>query len=64
MTKFSVEHVSDHVARQNESHDRLLALMLEALKGLKYGEVTFIVQDGVVIQVNRIEKKRVPRLAH
>ena len=32
-----------------------------ALRGLRFGTVTAIVQDGVVIQVDRTEKVRVPR---
>jgi hypothetical protein len=30
----------------------------EALRGIRFGEVTIIVQDGVVIQVNRTERRR------
>ncbi|MFN4261058.1 MAG: YezD family protein [Gemmataceae bacterium] len=30
----------------------------DALRGLRYGEVTVIVQDGLVIQIERTEKKR------
>lgn len=29
-----------------------------ALKGLRYGTVTIIVQDGVVVQIDRTEKTR------
>ena len=40
-----------------------LAVVLEhvraALKGLKFGYVTLIVQDGRVVQVDRFEKTRV-----
>jgi hypothetical protein len=36
----------------------------DALKGLQYGTVTVIVQDGVVVQVDRTEKIRLPRSAH
>lgn len=40
-----------------------LAVVLEhvraALKGLKFGHVTLIVQDGRVVQVDRFEKTRV-----
>jgi hypothetical protein len=32
-----------------------------ALRGLRYGTVTAVVQDGVVIQVERTEKIRVVR---
>jgi hypothetical protein len=38
-------------------HERIL----EALRGLRYGSVTAVVQDGVVVQVDRTEKFRVER---
>jgi len=38
-----------------------LARVREALSGLRYGEVTVIVQDGVVVQVERTEKLRLQR---
>jgi hypothetical protein len=30
----------------------------ESLRGLRYGSVNIIVQDGVVIQIDRTEKRR------
>jgi hypothetical protein len=33
----------------------------QALVGLQFGEVSVIVQDGVVVQVDRIERKRFRR---
>jgi len=33
----------------------------EALRGLRFGTVTIIVQDGVVIQLERTEKRRFHR---
>ena len=30
----------------------------DALRGLRFGTVTVIVQDGVVIQIDRTEKRR------
>ena len=35
--------------------------ILEALRDLQFGSVTLIVQDGVVVQVERIEKKRLAK---
>ena len=35
----------------------------DALRGLHFGTVTLIVQDGLVIQVDRTERKRLPRRA-
>jgi hypothetical protein len=32
-----------------------------ALRGLRYGTVTAVVQDGVVVQVDRTEKIRIER---
>lgn len=33
----------------------------EALRGLKFGSVNIIIQDGVVVQIDRTEKRRVRR---
>ena len=33
----------------------------EALRGLRYGQVTVIVQDGVVVQIERTEKCRLTK---
>ena len=38
-----------------------LARIDAALRGLRYGTVTAVVQDGVVVQVERTEKFRVER---
>lgn len=40
---------------------RLLQRCQQALHGLRYGEVTVIVQDGVIVQVERTERLRLPR---
>lgn len=31
----------------------------QALRGLRYGQIVVIVQDGVVVQVDRTERRRV-----
>ena len=33
----------------------------EALRDLQFGQVTVVVQDGVVVQVERLEKRRLTR---
>ncbi|MBI1818126.1 MAG: YezD family protein [Deltaproteobacteria bacterium] len=38
-----------------------LARVRDALTGLRYGEVTVIVQDGVIVQVERTEKLRLKK---
>ena len=35
----------------------------EALQGLRFGSITVIVQDGVVVQIDRTEKRRVRQVA-
>jgi len=42
-------------ANQNQSLQRIH----DALRGLRYGSVTIIVQDGLVIQIDRLEKFRI-----
>lgn len=32
--------------------------ILDALRGLRFGSVNVIVQDGVVVQIDRTEKRR------
>ena len=43
--------------RANQTLDRIQA----ALRGLRYGTVTAVVQDGVVVQVERTEKIRLEK---
>ena len=33
----------------------------EALRGLQFGQVTIVVQDGVVVQLERTERRRFQR---
>ena len=58
-----------HIERdtQNAEPDRLTttgaAIDLEpirtAIKGIRFGEVRIVIQDGVVIQIDRMEKQRI-----
>lgn len=36
----------------------MLDTILEALKGIRYGQITVIVQDGRVVQIDRMERRR------
>jgi len=40
---------------------RALELIARALSGLRFGELTVIVQDGVVVQLERTERTRLRR---
>ncbi len=46
---------------EGADHDLTLQAILDALRGLRFGSITVIVQDGVIVQVERIEKKRLAR---
>lgn len=41
--------------------DQAIEHIRQALVGLQFGQVSVIVQDGVVVQVERIERKRFRR---
>ena len=40
------------------TRDQELQQIREALRGLRYGAVHIVVQDGLVIQIDRTEKRR------
>ncbi len=46
----------DLARREREMREILLAL-----EGLKFGVLTVVVQDGVVVQIDRTEKRRLVR---
>lgn len=57
---------SSNGATTNGNIDRLqsaLDQIRDALRGLKYGSLTIQVQDGVVVQIDRTEKRRLQRPA-
>ena len=45
-------------------HDELEQHVREALRTIRFGTVTLIVQDGLVIQIDKNEKIRLKRLGH
>jgi len=45
------------------TNDAALARIEDALRGLRYGSVLAIVQDGVVVQIERTEKTRLDKSA-
>ena len=50
-----------HDARRTGRAETTLHRIGEALQGLRYGSVLAIVQDGVVVQIERTEKTRLGR---
>jgi hypothetical protein len=45
-------------ANRDAAQDSALEHIRDALRGLRFGLVSIIVQDGVVIQIERTERKR------
>ena len=53
---------SEPAAEQAGRSEKLaLDYIQSALRGLRFGQVTVVVQDGVVVQVERTERTRPPR---
>ncbi len=46
---------------EDRQRDFELTQIRDALKGLRFGTVNIVVQDGVVVQIDRTEKKRLVR---
>jgi hypothetical protein len=60
----SHEHAEDNALRsehRESRHDGGLGRIASALRGLEFGTVTAIVQNGVIVQVERTEKVRLQR---
>ena len=49
-------HVTTH--QGTSAVDEALNQIRDSLRGLRFGSVNIIVQDGVVIQIDRTEKRR------
>jgi hypothetical protein len=45
-------------AGQNGTFEAALEQIRDALRGLRFGTVSIVVQDGVVVQIERTEKRR------
>lgn len=49
---------AEAVRREPSQIDAALQSIREALVGLQFGEVTVVLQDGVVVQLERTERRR------
>jgi hypothetical protein len=56
----STHDFDEHLSARNPSLELEQALVhiRESLRGLEFGVLSIIVQDGVVIQIDRTERKR------
>ncbi len=56
----TTKHSPDHDDSNNDAlKDDALLEVRAALRGLRFGNVNVIVQDGVIVQIDRTEKTRV-----
>ena len=46
------------MSKKNENIDEVLENIKKAVESIKYGTVTLIIQDGVIIQMEKNEKIR------
>lgn len=49
-------------SKNSKNSAELQKMILEAIGGLKYGQVVFVVKNGKVVQVERTDKSRVTGL--
>lgn len=48
-------------ADQTPEEAEVLTQVRDALRSLRYGQVTVVVHDGAVVQIDRLERRRVQR---
>jgi hypothetical protein len=46
---------------QTPEEAEVLTQVRDALRSLRYGQVTVVVHDGAVVQIDRLERRRVQR---
>jgi hypothetical protein len=49
---------ADNRVPGEETADSVLAAILRELDGIRFGQVTVTVQDGHVVQIERVERRR------
>lgn len=49
------------MTQQAKVDDNKLEAIAKAIQNLEFGEVHITIQDGVIVQINRLEKQRFPQ---
>ncbi len=47
------------IAKDQQIHESELQQIRQALQGLKFGQVTIVMHDGAIVQIERTEKRRI-----
>ena len=58
MSKKALSTLDDGRAATPPSRDLDLDHVRTAIQGIRFGEVRVIIQDGVIVQIERVEKQR------
>ena len=61
MSKPLTDNMSRTPGRNQPLSEQALEQIRDSLRGLSYGVVSIIVQDGIVVQIERTEKRRLLR---
>jgi len=61
MSERTVTETPPSSTRDPQQLDQALEHVRQALVGLQFGEVSIIVRDGVIVQIERIERRRFRR---
>jgi hypothetical protein len=48
----------ERAARPSPGHDHEMEKIRVAVQGIRFGEVRVVIQDGVIVQIDRVEKQR------
>jgi hypothetical protein len=64
VTEPTLNQTRNTATDRDATTDDALAQIRESLRGLKFGSVNIIVQDGVIIQIDRTEKRRLRSTRH
>ena len=48
-------------AARTDCEDLVLSQIRDSLRNLRFGHVQIVVQDGVVVQIDRLERRRISR---
>lgn len=49
------------MSQQAKMDNDKLEVIAKAIQDLQFGEVQITIQDGVIVQINRLEKQRFPQ---
>jgi len=47
------------ISKDKQIHESELQQIRQALQGLKFGQVTIVMHDGAMVQIERTEKRRI-----